>query len=268
MDENTNNDAYSQEELEKMFAPELLGKWVEPDDITPEEMRRMQDEATRIMEKSIRDMEAKQWSLGLPVEPAISGSFPLPVDPAPQEFVMPIVKGGYPKDVVDEIVKVQPLSQLPPGTCETCLGNCVRPGSGDTCGACNGTGMTDEAYQDFLKRFPAQVDAVAESMEQLSGAVEQTTAAAEGLADALTLTPEEQRVADELEIKIEDKLDEWYACRNEGFEGTEYEERTGVAIGMEEAGGNERIEEYIIGRFTGWRVDRNPAGGAFVFWPK
>ncbi len=116
------------------------------------------------------------------------------------------------------------------------------------------------------------------SLDRLKGAVEKTGEAiivatqslgCDGLGDATrALTPEEQVIANAMEDRIEGVLDEWYPRRNKNLEDSEWEDKSGVAVSFDDAGGNERIEDYIIRRFTGWRVKRNPAGGAVVFWPK
>jgi len=253
MDENANKDAYSQEELEKMiydkqaqldgkvFKQEYEARWPSKEE---EALARADQEK---MVERIREMEERyagnvlrgvqgnelmpppgtfkpkiDWNvINLPVEPAITG-----------EFVFPITKPGFPKDLLDEIVKVQPLGTpdvihasgifdmktanlpntacpLPAGTCETCLGNCVRPGSGDTCGACNGTGMEE-----------------------------------------IELTTLEQLSADKLEEWIETQLDSRY------IKGS----KKPILVDVEPYA-SERIMDYLIPRFTGWDV-REPEFGS------
>jgi len=116
-----------------------------------------------------------------------------------------------------------------------------------------------------LEKLRKQVEATGEAMVT-------ATQAAEKLADLLELTPEEQAIADAMEKRIETKLDDWYIRRNDSVAGTVYENKTGLSVSFDDAKGNEHIEEYLIRRFSGWRVERNPAGyegyAMVVFWPK
>lgn len=159
------------------------------------------------------------WNvINLPVEPAISG-----------EFVFPVSKAIFPKDMIEEIVKVQPLNTtvggiaqtnnesyipLPPGTCETCLGNCVRPGSGDTCEACNGTGCAPEE----------------------------------------TLSAAEEVEARRVEALIEDILDERHDGTNKAIP---------VDVGEVPS---KKIREWLYKRFTAWNVGYERK--TFLFVPK
>ena len=311
----------SREELEKLlserpstkeFRQELLGEWVKAKDL---EKFEAEEEAIHkeIMKERAHEVESlnealrssKPWSLDLPVHPPISGEIHFPIvnkkvkpfveelpdghvsppidDDAFKEFVMPIIKQGFPKSKIEDLISKQPLGTpdavgasgifdlktvnqpntacpLPPGTCETCLGNGVRPGSGDTCGACNGSGMTRDEYKNWLDRKAKRLAKTSEAIEDLTNAARGAGEAAEGLVEVLEeinrLTPEEQEIADILEKELDECLDALYDPANPSKK---------IVIPM-----TERylitIAEYVMGRFTGWQTKYT--GEAFEFSPK
>lgn len=49
------------------------------------------------------------------------------------------------KRETDDIIKRKTLD-VPPGVCSTCRGNGVRPGSGDCCSECNGSGSFGDPW--------------------------------------------------------------------------------------------------------------------------
>lgn len=309
----------SREELEKLlserpstkeFRRELLGEWVKAKDLEKFEEEMEYEYAKGMMmppareARDLEDLVKNGGSLDLPVEPAISGEIRFPIknrkikpfveelpdghvsppidDDAFREFVVPIIKQGFPKTKIEDLISKQPLGTpdmhgasgifdlktmnqpntacpLPEGTCETCLGNCVRPGSGDTCGACNGTGMTDEAYKEFLARTSQGMQQAGEAAKVLGETATQTAEAARELADAIpdnVLSTEEQALADTLENAIEDCLEALY-------DPAKPKETIRVDM-LEEVPFN--VLKYLVGRFTGWDIDCD--SNALEFTPK
>lgn len=302
---------------EKQFKQEYEARWPtkeeEAEAIAHQEImeRRIRDMKDRYQTQEVKNlkeaMEAtRPWSLNLPTHPAISGEIRFPIKnkkikpfveelpdghvspplekDAFKEFVMPIIKQGFPKSKIQDLLEKKPLGTpdivgsgmggvgvsgifdlktmnqpntacpLPPGTCETCLGNCVRPGSGDTCGACNGTGMTDEAYKEVLDREMVRrgLKDATKALGDLKEATEGATEAVRDLAEAIPedkLTTIEQLSADKLEEWIEAQLDSRYIAGS----------KRPILVDVQPYA-TERIMDYLIPRFTGWDVKEPELG--------